>query len=599
MIYGPQQLAQIHARMAGGDVAGARADVEAALAKESGNGQLWHLAGVIRRKSGDNAGARDALQTAISLGSASAELYNTLALVHEDLADLDAAEQAYADAGTLDSAYLPAQVNAAKLLFARDRISAAIGRLENVSRKHPDADLVINALAEMYHKTGDLDRAEALYTGLIGRNPGNMAATIRMGQLLRDKGKPEAALEHLTRHAPNFPAVPEYGEALSGPLVDLRRFTEARQLLEQIVAAAPAYFPAHRALARLAKEYTSDEDCYASFRALSRQWPREVSIWKAWAITASAFRDYALALDVIAEAKNHFTLPPELVFLEAVALGETNQPQLAEQRFSALSAASIPARDYCAARARNAVQLRDGEGAAHWANKAVEHSPDDQFAWAYLGLAWRLLGDEREHWLFDYARQTAQIPVPMLESREMLDRLCDVLRKLHIASNNAAEQSMRHGTQTQGALFHLQDSSIQELRQDIAQVVDNFVVGLPDDATHPFYRRKSGKTRFVGSWSVRLRQAGFHISHIHQEGWISSALHLVVPDLNAEVGLDSPGCLLLGSPPAELNLELGPRKIVRPVEGSLVLFPSMMWHGTSPFSQDSERLTVAFDAVPA
>ena len=33
--------------------------------------------------------------------------------------------------------------------------------------------------------------------------------------------------------------------------------------------------------------------------------------------------------------------------------------------------------------------------------------------------------------------------------------------------------------------------------------------------------------------------------------------------------------------------------------GRLVLFPSYMWHGTTPITGDAPRLTIAFDAVPA
>jgi hypothetical protein len=37
---------------------------------------------------------------------------------------------------------------------------------------------------------------------------------------------------------------------------------------------------------------------------------------------------------------------------------------------------------------------------------------------------------------------------------------------------------------------------------------------------------------------------------------------------------------------------------VAPQPGRLVLFPSMLWHGTVPFSARAERLTIAFDVVP-
>jgi hypothetical protein len=38
---------------------------------------------------------------------------------------------------------------------------------------------------------------------------------------------------------------------------------------------------------------------------------------------------------------------------------------------------------------------------------------------------------------------------------------------------------------------------------------------------------------------------------------------------------------------------------IKPEPGRLVLFPSYMWHGTAPFSGDAERLTIAFDLLPA
>ena len=41
------------------------------------------------------------------------------------------------------------------------------------------------------------------------------------------------------------------------------------------------------------------------------------------------------------------------------------------------------------------------------------------------------------------------------------------------------------------------------------------------------------------------------------------------------------------------------RRHVQPRAGRLVLFPSMFWHGTSPFQEPATRLTIAFDVMPA
>ncbi|MAC10184.1 MAG: hypothetical protein CL594_05425, partial [Alteromonas sp.] len=37
---------------------------------------------------------------------------------------------------------------------------------------------------------------------------------------------------------------------------------------------------------------------------------------------------------------------------------------------------------------------------------------------------------------------------------------------------------------------------------------------------------------------------------------------------------------------------------VKPEGGTVVLFPSYMWHGTNAFTTDEHRLTVAFDIIP-
>ena len=46
-----------------------------------------------------------------------------------------------------------------------------------------------------------------------------------------------------------------------------------------------------------------------------------------------------------------------------------------------------------------------------------------------------------------------------------------------------------------------------------------------------------------------------------------------------------------------LGLAIAPSRMVQPLPGRLVLFPSYLWHGTVPF-EGGERLTIAFDVRP-
>jgi hypothetical protein len=96
---------------------------------------------------------------------------------------------------------------------------------------------------------------------------------------------------------------------------------------------------------------------------------------------------------------------------------------------------------------------------------------------------------------------------------------------------------------------------------------------------------------------VRLTSAGYHTNHMHPEGWMSSALYVALPD-EVRAARDQSGHIQFGVPLLDKDLALPPRRVVKPEVGTLVLFPSYMWHGTIPFHSQQARLTVAFDLVP-
>src|SRR5581483_5414439 len=104
-------------------------------------------------------------------------------------------------------------------------------------------------------------------------------------------------------------------------------------------------------------------------------------------------------------------------------------------------------------------------------------------------------------------------------------------------------------------------------------------------------RRNTGRWRFNGAWSVRLRSSGFHRSHTHPRGWISSACYLELPDVVQDLTRQQ-GVLAFGEPGIITSPPLGAEYSVRPKLGQLVLFPSYFWHGTIAFQSDQPRLTV-------
>jgi tetratricopeptide (TPR) repeat protein len=598
MRYGPQQLAAIHARMARGDIAGALGEIDAAVVAEPANGPAWHLAGVVRRRAGDHAAAVDAFERAAANGTSSAEVDNSRGLSLEELGRVDQALAAFDAALTRDPQYEPAAVNKGRVLGAAGRFLEAETLLNDVIARNPASALARNALAAVYREMGEPALAATEYRTTLGRQPGDPVATIRLGHALRDAGKPHEALLHYRAEARRMEGSPEFAESMAGALVDSGLVDEAREVLEHLTAQAPAYFAGHRALARLTREYASGGDPWRSYRAIAAQWPNEASIWLAWLAQMASFREWTALPEVVARARDAIGERSELALYEAVALGETGRSGEAETRLAALEGVLGRRGDYLTARARVALMRGEPAQAEILASRATELDRADVFAWAYLGLAWRLQNDPRELWLHDYAVQAQQAPLPHLEDPAALAELVETLRALHGALHHPPDQSLRRGTQTAGALFARAEPAIRTLKVAVLERQEEYARSLPRDPEHPFYARNTGRLRFTGSWSVRLHGEGFHIAHLHQAGWISSALHLVVP-APAPDDVENAGCLVLGEPPVELGLGLHPRRVVQPQPGALALFPSSMWHGTVPFRGGAERLSVAFDSVPA
>jgi hypothetical protein len=132
----------------------------------------------------------------------------------------------------------------------------------------------------------------------------------------------------------------------------------------------------------------------------------------------------------------------------------------------------------------------------------------------------------------------------------------------------------------------------------VSEQIEYFLSTLRRQEDHPLLRRLSGSFAFTDSWSVILKNSGFHKNHFHSAGWFSSACYLQVPP---EIGKtrDGSGWIKFGEPELYLPERFEAELVVKPEPGLLVVFPSYMWHGTNPFHSQSERITAPFDFVPA
>jgi hypothetical protein len=158
------------------------------------------------------------------------------------------------------------------------------------------------------------------------------------------------------------------------------------------------------------------------------------------------------------------------------------------------------------------------------------------------------------------------------------------------------DQSLRHGTQTSRGLIPGSDPAIDAFLRMLAAPIADYQREIGRDRGHPLLARNSKPAQVTGCWSVRLQRQGYHVNHIHPQGWISSAYYVSVPAECADDAARS-GWLKFGEPRHPMPGS-DVARYVQPHPGRLVLFPSYFWHGTVPIQGPDARLTIAFDAVP-
>jgi tetratricopeptide (TPR) repeat protein len=383
--------------------------------------------------------------------------------------------------------------------------------------------------------------------------------------------------------------------------LEAHHVNQAEELYDKALAEDPSHEEARTGLTRLRIEYRGGEGAFAHYEAAAKSRPAQANAWLDWSRALIANRQTAAALAVATAGLASNPGHPQLLAVQAFAEGMTGNASAALAKLDSLLRNQPKDAGVQSLITQIAFRAGHPERAAEVLEIRTAKNPEDQLAWAMLGLAWRLLDDPREFWLYDYDRLvmvTDVIPADgSMSAEEYAAEIASFLDPLHVTTAEPGGQSLRGGTQTSGALFARQDLAIQQFQEAVTIAAEKAVAALPDNPEHPFLRRKSKRLGFSGSWSVRLAAGGHHVSHVHPEGWMSSAFYVRLPANDVAARQRHEGWIQFGVPPEHLGIELPPRRIVEPQPGRLVLFPSFLWHGTIPFG-DGDRLTAAFDYQP-
>ena len=430
-------------------------------------------------------------------------------------------------------------------------------------------------------------------------DPAYGAARYNLSAVLTDQEQSEEALEHAAAALKAGAKPRSVSLVQARALVQLDRLEDAERQLLGLLQADAGDVEAHGLLVQL-RQLRGDEEPLGTMRTAAQASSATPRLRLAFADSARRAGATIESEAILRELMNTFGPEPMLLSSLTTVLQESGRTSEALDAARA-SIARLPDE---AVVAENFVVAALCAGASPEALPVVEkfraRKPLDQRWITYrLDIA-RLRAEEEFASWFDPARVVTIVDLPpppgFATPAEFLSALVPVLQSRHRQQNHPLDQSLRHGTQTSRNLLVKPGAEILALLQSFREALADMQAHSGSDTAHPFTARNVSPAEIIGCWSVRLRRGGFHVNHIHPEGWVSSAYYASVPDEVDDSTVRS-GWLKFGEPRFAVP-GLGPFLEVQPRAGRLVLFPSYLWHGTHALRGDEPRMSVPFDAVP-
>ena len=542
-----------------GDLKSAEAKLGPLVLRDETKAQALHLGAMVAARAGNPQLAFQRIQASLSDPTNRHEKLNILGNILVTLgADVDS-ERAFRAALAASPNYLPAAQNLAAYLVQSGQPEEGHRIYAQLADKLPDVALHhrghIQSLLDMNR---DAEALEAIETAGL---PGAEAATLRARALFA-MGRFEEAIGANARAYDD----PQYGSEALRLTLQILSMTGAWEgmaeaVLEDVLGRHPDSDALH-SVALHALQRRGDTEAAADLFARAPQGPA----------TLSKRAEQMIADGDYAEAER----------LAQATLSKANgfPPALMQFCFASLG-------------------LGKFDQAQNISDIALRANRNDQFFYAIKAVAGRLKGQDYRYY-FDYDRFVRPYDVLAPEGWGSVEAfnadLKAELEALHGFTSEPLDQTLRTGTQTSPNLRFVDSPAIKAFFGAVRPAIQSYVDSLGHDPQHAFLRRNTGHFRIRSGWSVRLSGGGHHVSHVHPDGWISSAYYVDVPR-----GKGDEGKIQFGAPPEPLagHLGLTPELTVQPKPGRLVLFPSYLWHGTVPITEGKTRMTLPIDIMPA
>jgi tetratricopeptide (TPR) repeat protein len=524
---------------------------------------------------------------------------NNLAICHKKSGNMASAIKFFEQAIAHKVDYFDAYKNLVTVLITERKYYRA-GQLLDVALKlWPKNETMTERLATLKKHLGEYPASLSLFSYLVDSYPLKLQYRHNLALVLRLAGKSKEALVHfLILHEQGLKTY-ELAHNTANAYSDLGELQKAVDFYKLAIKINPDYVESHQNLNNLLWELNKLDDFLISYLESFK------IVGKYNELLRYSYVGALLRISKYAEAKDFLLKMPAEYFVQSnyldllakasFGLGSVDEALSIQKRMIEL--ADIE-EEHKLNYAKNLLEADFCEIAEVHLKQVLKQNPSDQQALAYLGTSMRMKSSPKEALLNNYDElvrgYVLDAPQGFASTEEFCAELSSYLGDLHTGIRSPLDQTLQGGTQTRGNLFNDENPLIQSLIAQIRPKIADYVEQTMGLTGEEFGFRELVEYDFAGSWSVRLSSQGFHTSHVHPMGRISSVFYVALPPLE-ETNSEKQGWLKFGEPNLHLKTSLKASHFVRPLVGKLVLFPSYMWHGTVPFNSTGMRTTIAFD----
>jgi len=147
-------------------------------------------------------------------------------------------------------------------------------------------------------------------------------------------------------------------------------------------------------------------------------------------------------------------------------------------------------------------------------------------------------------------------------------------------------------------LFGGESPSLKTLEGFLRGEIDKRLRDLPKRPGDPFVARRPKNYR-LQSWGVKMWNQGYQVPHVHFKAWLSGVYYAQLPAVVDDAAAAHQGWIQFGRATDHFYARSAPPvRLIKPVEGLMITFPSYYWHRTLPFTSERERISIAFDVIP-